>query len=497
MSIKDKAYNLIDTVNNDELTDILNYCLRTNPSIFAAVVAQNIQDITPFFTEDDKSDLDIIDHKDFRLISPWHKEDPMVGKDLTEKELTDYILDNDEFFDAVGLDYSVVYLPTGEEMSLSEYDRRYIFPKRRTVKSSRKPIKSSNLPKEVYYIVINGAKQYFEDREKAKEMAAELGVGSVYTETDPEEIQELYEVGYIGNSRKPIKSSLYISDVIDDISDDCFNEIYQQISKKYPNLDDDELTEKIDKYITDWKYDSDSTANTKAQAKKIVIDNWDQYIDLSNVSIIDNNEAGFPADNRLDKNEQNLINQLINKYQNGVSDEKISRKLREYADKKFPFSKDENKHKQYYKELEEAYYLNPVVIDKYSDYCVGVMMNAFKGGMFPTTIDGVYDWMKWWGTPLPTRKSSKYAECILKKLKETMGDKIIKSSLEDRLVPYLEEFEEGFADTQVVAPGDEMDIPSRQETFFEIFKNDHNLTDEDINKLKNAVMDIWEATAGE
>ena len=81
--------------------------------------------------------------------------------------------------------------------------------KKDSLKSSRKVIKSSNLPEEVYYIVINGAKQYFEDREKAKEMAAELGVGGVYTETDPEEIEELYEVGYIGNSRKAIKSGYY------------------------------------------------------------------------------------------------------------------------------------------------------------------------------------------------------------------------------------------------------------------------------------------------
>ena len=66
-----------------------------------------------------------------------------------------------------------------------------------------KPIKSSNdtLPSEVYYIIINGAKQYFSDKNKAEEIAAELGVGSVYTETDPEEIQELIDVGYIHNSR--------------------------------------------------------------------------------------------------------------------------------------------------------------------------------------------------------------------------------------------------------------------------------------------------------
>lgn len=299
----------------------------------------------------------------------------------------------------------------------------------------------------------------------------------------------------VNNSRKPIKSSLYISDVIDDISDDCFNEIYQQISKKYPNLDDEELTEKIDKYITDWKYDSDSIANTKAQAKKIVIDNWDQYIDLSNVSVMDNDEAGFSTDNRLDKDEQDFINQLVNKYQNGISSQ-VSHEISEYADKKFPFSKDENKHKQYCKKLEEAYYLNPVVIDKYSDYCVRTMIDAFKGGMFPTTIDGVYDWMKWWGTPLSTRKSSKYAECILKKLKETMGNKIIKSSLEDRLLNLLEEFEEGYADT-INRDVQEGSNGAYEEAFIEGFKNDYNLTNEDIEKLRESVHEIWNASSEE
>ena len=83
------------------------------------------------------------------------------------------------------------------------------------IESSRKVIKSSNLPEEVYYIVINGAKQYFEDKEKAEEMAAELGVGGVYTETDPEEIEELYEVGYIGNSRKTIKSVKFGGDILE------------------------------------------------------------------------------------------------------------------------------------------------------------------------------------------------------------------------------------------------------------------------------------------
>ena len=74
--------------------------------------------------------------------------------------------------------------------------------------SSKKVIKSSNLPEEVYYIVVNGSRQYYEDYDEADdnlETLRAIGKGKVdgvYTETNPDEIYELYEVGYIGNSRK-------------------------------------------------------------------------------------------------------------------------------------------------------------------------------------------------------------------------------------------------------------------------------------------------------
>lgn len=67
--------------------------------------------------------------------------------------------------------------------------------------------------------------------------------------------------------------------------------------------------------------------------------------------------------------------------------------------------------------------------------------------------------------------------------------KPIKSSLEDRLVPYLEEFEEGYADA--LASTDEMGPEVRLDTFYEIFKSDYNLSDDDINKLKDSVEGIW------
>lgn len=73
--------------------------------------------------------------------------------------------------------------------------------------------------------------------------------------------------------------------------------------------------------------------------------------------------------------------------------------------------------------------------------------------------------------------------------------KPIKSSLEDRLVPYLEEFEEGYADA--LTSTDEMGNNARLDTFYEIFKSDHNLNDNDISKLEGAVQDIWHETEEE
>ncbi|MBR6403779.1 MAG: hypothetical protein IKS48_10390 [Eubacterium sp.] len=84
------------------------------------------------------------------------------------------------------------------------------------IKSSRRPVKSSadNLPKEVYYMVVQGAKMYYStDYDKVAEMVQKINsepgprVGGPYTEDDPDEIRELYEVGYLSNSRKPVKSS--------------------------------------------------------------------------------------------------------------------------------------------------------------------------------------------------------------------------------------------------------------------------------------------------
>ena len=68
--------------------------------------------------------------------------------------------------------------------------------------------------------------------------------------------------------------------------------------------------------------------------------------------------------------------------------------------------------------------------------------------------------------------------------------KLIKSSLEDRLLNLLEEFEEGYADT-INRDVEEGSNGAYEQAFIEGFKNDYSLTNEDINKLKESVHEIW------
>lgn len=88
-----------------------------------------------------------------------------------------------------------------------------------SVTSSRKPIKSGvpgypddYMPNKIYYIVVNGSKEYFMNENKARSVAYDLkfessNVSGPYEETDPEEIAEVIDAGIIRNSRRPVKSS--------------------------------------------------------------------------------------------------------------------------------------------------------------------------------------------------------------------------------------------------------------------------------------------------
>lgn len=74
--------------------------------------------------------------------------------------------------------------------------------------------------------------------------------------------------------------------------------------------------------------------------------------------------------------------------------------------------------------------------------------------------------------------------------------KPIKSSLDERLVPYLEEFEEGYSDALTEDPMDSYagydSDRERCESFFKKFKNNHNLNDNDINDLENEIIYRWQ-----
>ncbi len=81
-----------------------------------------------------------------------------------------------------------------------------------------------SLPTEVYYLVLNGAKQYFKNKEDAEEMAKKLSAdglkpGSVYTENDPEEIQDLYDVGYLKDGDDKLDHEVVNDFSIDAIKD--------------------------------------------------------------------------------------------------------------------------------------------------------------------------------------------------------------------------------------------------------------------------------------
>lgn len=120
----------------------------------------------------------------------------------------------------------------------------------------------------------------------------------------------------------------------------------------------------------------------------------------------------------------------------------------------------------------------------------------FPGG-YRVLVDGNYE----------TEFSANSREEAIQKFKDYFANKKeginnskkpIKSSLEDRLVPYLEEFEEGYSDALVKDSQNGDDFTHvYEDTFYEMFKSDYNLTDADIQKLEKAVREIWDASSTE
>lgn len=84
--------------------------------------------------------------------------------------------------------------------------------------------KTQKLPQEVYYLVLNGAKQYFKNKEDAEEMARKLyedgtNPGGIYPENDPAEIQDLYDAGYFHDGDDKLDHEVVNDFSIDAIKD--------------------------------------------------------------------------------------------------------------------------------------------------------------------------------------------------------------------------------------------------------------------------------------
>lgn len=151
------------------------------------------------------------------ILSFWDEQD-YKPRD-TYEAINDWYNDTKKFFPEM--------FGKGRKVASARY-LRWI-KNHRLIKSSRRPVKSSadNLPLEVYYMVVQGAKMYYStDYDKVADMVRKINsepgprVYGPYTEDDPEEIQELYEVGYIGNSRKTVKSSI-----------DSYNEAIEELGE--------------------------------------------------------------------------------------------------------------------------------------------------------------------------------------------------------------------------------------------------------------------------
>lgn len=176
------------------------------------------------------------------------------------------------------------------------------------VNSSKKPIKSSadNLPSEVYYMVAQGAKMYYStDYDKVADMVQKINsepgprVYGPYTEDDPEEIQELYEVGYLSNSRKPIKSDYHNKEI--------YREAFASLVKDSDAQDFDNGDYGIAHYpgfyrvLVDGNYETEFSAETDEEAiqkfkdyfanKKKGINNSKKSIKSSFVEDLNNDEG--------------------------------------------------------------------------------------------------------------------------------------------------------------------------------------------------------------
>ena len=99
--------------------------------------------------------------------------------------------------------------------------------------------KTQKLPTEVYYLVLNGAKQYFKNKEDAEEMARKLyedgtNPGGIYPENDPDEIQDLYDAGYFHEGDDKLDH-----EVVNDFSIDAIKDNFTPPGARKGHLEED------------------------------------------------------------------------------------------------------------------------------------------------------------------------------------------------------------------------------------------------------------------
>lgn len=101
------------------------------------------------------------------------------------------------------------------------------------------------------------------------------------SEEDDDDADENKEL----NESEDDEIGTFAADFLDEIREEAFGEILEEIHEKldeagYDYLDEDTLYEKIDDYLDSWENDSDTVAENAEEAKRIIVGAWEDYIDI-------------------------------------------------------------------------------------------------------------------------------------------------------------------------------------------------------------------------
>ena len=364
-----------------------------------------------------------------------------------------------------------------------------------TISSSKKPIKSSvrddfarglqNIMKEKHAefadgtlednmvdIYDNYVSQYYE--EELKEEGGEAVAEDWFRNTYPDDEEGIF----IHNSRKSIKSTFggnAAFEIMDDKLMNARRNIRSCISIN-PRKELDNELQHIDELIGDALTHTEMVKNGDYDYYMFPVNNSHKPIKSSMETL----ELAYDAVNMVYKNLLNQPGQMYNKWfiKNGYCQD------------------------------------NAYIMAEHTDYSVRLFFTFQDTGF--VYVDGYFtngssydrktitSW-RFDNDEYPFEETTNHVKQVLDSFfdeginvlrgEEVMNSrKPIKSSLEDRLIPYLEEFEEGYADT-INRDAEEGVAGVYNDAFLEGFRNDYNLTNEDIEKLKEAVHNIWNESA--